>query len=253
MTAEVQLQPQQPLVPDGESAQMGLFEHLDELRRRLFVSAFALVIGTIAGVAVATPVLEFLRKPYGEAFLVMDPTGGVVQYFRVAIMVGASLSIPVITYEILMFILPGLTGKEKKLLVMSLPPITILFIIGVAFAWFILIPPALNFLVGFQPTIFHAQWTADHYLGFVTSLLFWMGVAFETPLVFFVLSLFAVIQSRQLIHHWRIAVVGAAIAAAVITPTVDPVNMMLVMGPLLALYVLSIALVNIGSRIIKDR
>jgi len=183
----------------------------------------------------------------------MDPTGGVVQYFRVAIMVGASLSIPVITYELLMFILPGLTGKEKKLLVIALPPITLLFIIGVAFAWFILIPPALSFLVGFQPTIFHAQWTADHYLGFVTSLLFWMGVAFETPLVFFVLSLFAVVKSRQLMHHWRIAIIGAAIAAAVITPTVDPVNMLLVMGPLMALYILSIMLVSIGSRIIKEQ
>jgi sec-independent protein translocase protein TatC len=252
MTAEIQRQPQ-PMIPDGEGAQMGIFEHLDELRRRFFISAIALVIGTIGGVAVATPVLEFLRAPYGEAFLVMDPTGGVVQYFRVAIMVGASLSIPIITYELLAFVLPGLTSREKKWLIVSLPPITLLFIVGVAFAWFILIPPALSFLVGFQPTIFHAQWTADHYLAFVTSLLFWMGVAFETPLVFFVLSLFGVVQSRQLIHHWRIAVVGASIAAAVITPTVDPVNMLLVMGPLMGLYVLSILLVSIGNRLIKGK
>jgi sec-independent protein translocase protein TatC len=252
MTAEIQRQPQ-PMIPDGEGAQMGIFEHLDELRRRFFISAIALVIGTIGGVAVATPVLEFLRAPYGEAFLVMDPTGGVVQNFRVAIMVGASLSIPIITYELLAFVLPGLTSREKKWLIVSLPPITLLFIVGVAFAWFILIPPALSFLVGFQPTIFHAQWTADHYLAFVTSLLFWMGVAFETPLVFFVLSLFGVVQSRQLIHHWRIAVVGASIAAAVITPTVDPVNMLLVMGPLMGLYVLSILLVSIGNRLIKGK
>jgi sec-independent protein translocase protein TatC len=246
MTADIQTHPQ-PL----EGAQMGLFQHLDELRRRLFISAIALVIGTIGGIVVATPILNFIRAPYGEAFLVLDPTGGVVQYFRVAIMVGASLSIPIITYEILMFILPALTGKEKKLLLMSLPPITILFIVGVAFAWYILIPPALGFLEGFQPTIFHAQWTADHYLGFVTSLLFWMGVAFETPLVFFVLSLFGVVQRRMLVRNWRIAIVGAAAAAAVITPTVDPVNMLLVMGPLMALYILSILLVGIGNRITK--
>ena len=249
MTADIQLQPQQPPVHrDGEGAQMGIFDHLDELRRRLFISAFALVIGTLGGVAVATPVLKFISEPYGRAFIVLDPTGGVVQYFRVAIMVGASLSIPVITYELLMFILPGLTGTEKKWLVISIPPIFLLFLVGIAFAWFILIPPALGFLVNFQPTIFHAEWTADHYLGFVTSLLFWMGVAFETPLVFFVLSLFAVVQSRQLMKQWRIAIVGAAIAAAVITPTVDPVNMMLVMGPLMGLYLLSIGLVTIGKR-----
>ena len=252
MSAEIQL-PQQPLIPDGNGAQMGIFEHLDELRRRLFVSAIALVIGTLGGVAVATPVLKFISEPYGRAFIVLDPTGGVVQYFRVAIMVGASLAIPVITYELMMFILPGLTGKEKKWLVISIPPIFLLFLIGIAFAWFILIPPALGFLVNFQTSIFRAEWTADHYLGFVTSLLFWMGVAFETPLVFFVLSLFAIVQSRQLIRNWRIAVVGSAIAAAVITPTVDPVNMMLVMGPLMALYLLSILLVGIGSRIIKGK
>ncbi len=250
MSAEIQL-PQQPLIPDGNGAQMGIFDHLDELRRRLFVSAIALVIGTLGGVAVATPVLKFISEPYGRAFIVLDPTGGVVQYFRVAIMVGASLSIPVITYELLMFILPGLTGKEKKWLLVSIPPIFLLFLVGIAFAWFILIPPALGFLVNFQTSIFRAEWTADHYLGFVTSMLFWMGVAFETPLVFFVLSLFAVVQSRQLIHHWRVAVVGSAIAAAVITPTVDPVNMLLVMGPLIALYVLSIVLVSVGSRLIK--
>src|SRR3954466_14788924 len=113
MSAEIQLKPQ-PLIPDGNGAQMGIFEHLDELRRRLFVSALALAIGTLGGEAVATPLLKFISEPYGRAFIVLDPTGGVVQYFRLAIMVGASLAIPVISYELLMFILPGLTGKEKK-------------------------------------------------------------------------------------------------------------------------------------------
>lgn len=249
MSAGINTPPQLPLVPEG--VHMGLFDHLDELRRRLFVAAFALVIGIIGGVAVATPVLKFLIEPYGRPFIVLDPTGGVVQYFRVALMVGASLSLPVITYEVLRFVMPGLTGKEKKLLLISIPPITLLFIIGAAFAWFVLIPPALGFLVDFQPTIFHAEWTADHYLGFVTSLVFWMGVAFETPLVFFVLSIFGVVAARQLIQNWRIAIVGSAIAAAVITPTVDPVNMGLVIVPLLALYLLSIGLVALGSRINK--
>ena len=96
--------------------------------------------------------------------------------------------------------------------------------------------------------LFRADWTADRYLGFVTALLFWMGVAFETPLIFFVLSILGFVTPRPLIKNWRIAIVGAAIAAAVITPTVDPVNMMLVMGPLMGLYILSIFLVTIGKR-----
>ena len=236
------------IVADGEAARMSLWDHLDELRMRLFRAVMALVVGTIGGVAVATPVLEYLQKPYGERFILLDPTGGVIQYFRVALMVGGILAIPIITYQVLAFVLPGLTSKEKRLLMLSIPPITVLFLVGVAFAWFILIPPALGFLSGFQPTLFRPQWTADNYLGFVTSLLFWMGVAFETPLVFFLLSVLGMVTPRPLIRNWRIAIVGSAIAAAIITPTVDPVNMILVMGPLMTLYALSIFLVGIGMR-----
>jgi sec-independent protein translocase protein TatC len=235
--------------PDGNGAQMGLFEHLDELRRRLFVAAIALVLGTVVGVLIATPVLEYLQQPYGKAFTVLGPTGGVVAYFRVALMVGAMIAIPVITYEVLMFVLPGLTRKEKRMILLSLPAVTGLFIIGVAFAWLVLIPPSLGFLAGFQPTLFKPEWTADLYLSFVTSLVFWMGVAFQTPLIFFVVALLGMVSAQTLLKNWRVAIVGAAVAAALITPTVDPVNMMLVMGPLLTLYALSIFLVMIGKRI----
>ncbi|MEO8607349.1 MAG: twin-arginine translocase subunit TatC [Chloroflexota bacterium] len=244
--------PPEPLeaeVDDGEGARMSFWEHLDELRQRLFKAVLALVLGSVVGIAIATPVLEYLQQPYGKPFTVLGPTGGVVAYFRVALLVGAILAIPVITYQLLLFIIPGLTGKERRFLILSIPPITVLFLVGVLFAWFILIPPALGFLEGFQPTLFKSEWTPDLYLGFITSLLFWMGVAFETPLVFFVISLLGMVTARPLIQNWRIAVVAAAVAAAVITPTVDPVNMMLVMGPLMALYVMSICLVVIGSRI----
>jgi sec-independent protein translocase protein TatC len=120
--------------------------------------------------------------------------------------------------------------------------------VGALFAWFILVPPALGFLRDFQPTLFKPEWTADLYLSFVTSLIFWMGVAFETPLVFFVLAFLGIVSPMALIYNWRIAIVGAAVAAALITPTIDPVNMALVMGPLLTLYVISIILVAIGNR-----
>lgn len=240
----------EPDLPEGEAegARMSLWDHLDELRSRLFKAVLALVFGSAIGILFATPILEFLKAPYGRAFMVLDPTGGVVQYFRVALLAGGIISIPVITYQVLMFVLPGLTKHETRLLLYSIPPVTLLFLVGVVFAWGILIPPALGFLVNFQTDIFKAEWTADRYLGFVTALLFWMGVAFETPLIFFVLSILGFVTPRPLIKNWRIAVVGTAIAAAVITPTVDPVNMMLVMGPLMALYGLSIILVSIGMR-----
>ncbi len=257
---------------DGHGARMGLFEHLDELRMRFFRAAVALVIGTLVGIALAGPALEYLRTPYcqvvalneaaslGESltpldltqadsdceFVILGPTGSVVAYFRVSLMIGAALAIPMITYQFLMFVMPGLKRKEKRTILMALPAITVLFVVGTAFAWFVLMPPALGFLEGFQQNLFRSEWTADLYLSFVTSLVFWMGVAFETPLVFFVLGLLGLVGTMTLIRNWRVAVVGAAVAAALITPTIDPVNMFLVMGPLMALYLLSIMLVFVA-------
>ncbi len=261
----------------GHGARMGLFEHLEELRQRLTRAALALVIGTVVGVVLAEPALRFLVQPYCEAvassvieevqsvetegtvilsnrdcrLVSLGPTGAIVAYFRVSLMIGGIIAIPMITYQLLMFIIPGLTQREKRMILLSLPAVTFLFLVGTAFAWYVLMRPALGFLEGFQPTLFRPEWTSDLYLSFVTSLIFWMGVAFETPLVFFVLGLLGIVSVGPLVRNWRLAVVGASIAAALITPTVDPVNMALVMGPLLVLYILSIFLVFIARRLAR--
>ncbi len=245
-----------PPQEEDNELRMGFFEHLEELRNRLFKIVVMIVIGTFIGSIISADVLEYLLSPYAnvnpeetQQLVVLGPTGAVVTYFKVALMIGGIIGVPVITYQILMFIIPGLTRKEKRYLFLALPAITLLFLVGVLFAWFVLIPPAIGFLEGFQADIFRPEWTAENYISFVTALIFWMGVAFETPLVFFILSLLGIVTSGLLIKNWRFAVVGTAIAAALITPTIDPVNMFLVMGPLMGLYVLSIFLVMIGRRI----
>lgn len=245
--------PEFPPEPQGdEQLRMSILGHLNELRGRAVKAALAFIIAAGVGLAVAGPVLEFLKQPYGsDQFITLGPTDSVVAYFRVALLVGGILAIPLITYQALMFIMPGLTSKERRVILLSIPFVTLLFVLGVIFTWAVLIPPAIGFFDNFMPELFVAQWTADRYLGFVTALLFWMGVAFETPLIAFVLSILGLLTARMLIRHWRIAIVGAAVAAAAITPTVDPVNMMLVMGPLLALYVLSIGLTFIGRRLTR--
>ncbi len=241
---------------DSPELRMSLLEHLDELRVRFTKAFIALIIGTVIGVIIAGSVFEFLLVPYCAIdptddcrLQTLGPTEGVVSYFRVSLTLGAMIAIPVITYQLIMFIVPGLTKRERRFILLSLPAITLLFIVGVAFAWYLLMPPALGFLQEFQPTLFKPQWTADLYLSFITALVFWMGVAFETPLVFFVMSLLGFVRAKTLVKNWRVAIVGASVAAAFITPTVDPVNMFLVMAPLLALYVISIFLVAIGQRI----
>jgi sec-independent protein translocase protein TatC len=239
---------------EGHELRMTLIDHLLELRNRIVKAVLGLVVGVVIGFLFTEQVFLFLLKPFCDAALgdcnlqTLTPTEGLISYLRVSLLLGGIIAIPVITYQLLMFIVPGLTKRERRVILMAIPAITILFLIGVWFAWYVLIPPALGFLANFQTEIFRADWTADAYLSFVTSLLFWMGAAFQTPLIFFTLSLMGIITAGALLKQWRLAIVGSAIAAALITPTVDPINMFLVVAPLLVLYAISIVLATVGTR-----
>lgn len=239
---------QNPSEQDAAPGAMGFFEHFNELRQRLFKAVLALVLATVATSVFTPTILKYLAEPYDGDLVILTPTGSVVMYFRVALMSGGIISIPFITYQLMMFIMPGLTKAERRWVMMALPATTGFFLLGVAFAWFIMVPSALGFLQGFQDDIFLDQWTAQEYFSFLTTIIFWIGVAFEMPIVFYVLGRLGFVTSQTLIHHWRLAVVIISIMAAVITPTVDPFNMLLVMAPLLVLYVLSIGLVAISRR-----
>ncbi len=236
---------------DPKEKMMGFLDHLGELRDRLIRGVLGLVLTTLVSSVFAGRLLEYLTTPVGQEdfkLQTLGPTEGVVIYFRVALLAGAILAIPWITWQMWMFIAPGLKDNERRYILLSLPASTLLFLIGVAFAWFILMPAALKFLQNFQSDLFKADWTAGQYVAFVTSLLFWIGVSFEMPLIFFVLGRMGLVGPRALRQNWRLAIVGSAVAAAMITPTVDPFNMMLVMGPLLTLYALSIVLNGIAFR-----
>lgn len=229
------------LVDDVDETPHTLLEHLDELRIRLFRSVMALVVGVLLSVAFTDQLLKYLIKPYGDTLQTLRPTENIVMYFRVSLLAGAILAIPYMTYQLFMFVAPGLTRKEKRWIYLALPATTSLFLMGVAFAWFIMVPAAMTFLVDFQSDVFRADWTADNYIAFLTSLLFWIGVSFEMPVIVFVLARLGILGPRPLIRNWRLAVVLITVVAALITPTIDPFNMLLVIAPLLVLYLVSIA------------
>ncbi len=230
---------------------MSFWDHLDELRMRIIRAATGLVIAFLIALVFTSDIIEYLAKPYteqGGKLINLEPTGNVVMYFRVALMSGGILAIPYITYQLFMFIVPGLTEKERKWILRAIPFTTAFFLLGVAFAWFIMLPAAFDFLVDFQEDVFANQWSAQRYFSFLTSILFWIGVAFEMPIFLFVLARLGLIGPRGLINNWRFAVIIIAVLAALITPTVDPFNMLLVMGPLIFLYIFSIVLVAIAER-----
>jgi len=231
-----------------EPTAMSFFEHLEELRSRVFKVLLALLLALLGSSLFTEPLLQYLIVPCDCELVLLKPTDSVVMYFRVAMMSAGIIIIPYITYQLLMFILPGLTPKESRIVLTALPVTTALFLLGVAFAWFVLIPTAIPFLRNFMSSVFRAEWTANEYISFLTSLLFWMGVAFEMPVVFFVLARVGIVNPGMLIRNWRLAVVLMTIIAALITPTVDPFNMLLVVAPLLVLYALSIVLASIAYK-----
>lgn len=226
--------------PDTEQ-EMSVWDHVGELRMRLLKGMAALVVTTAASLFfLADYFLNFLARPVGglQKLVAIEVTESVGVYMRVGLLAGFILALPVVVYQVLAFVVPGLYDNEKRWVFVAIPLSTGLFLLGVGFAYFVMLPAALPFLLGFLPV--NALPRVSTYIDFVTNLMFWIGVSFETPLVVFMLAKFGVVTPAMLLKQWRFAVVIIAILAAVITPTVDPVNMSLLMLPLFAIYLLSI-------------
>jgi sec-independent protein translocase protein TatC len=228
--------------------QMTLLEHLEELRSRLVKVAIALGIATVASFVFAQQLVELLAVPIGglDKLQAIDVTENISVFMQVSLIGGVILAMPVIVYELIRFIVPGLTRDEKRYLWIVVPSASLLFITGVAFAFFVMLPNAVPFLTSFLniPT----KPRPETYFGFITKLMFWIGVSFQTPLILAFLARLGIITPQLLTKYRRYAIVFMAILAAMITPTVDPVNMMLVMAPLVILYELGIILSRLTYR-----
>lgn len=222
-------------------------DHLKELRNRLIKIAIALLIATALSLIFAKQAFIILIKPMGDTLpQALKPTETFSNYMKVALVCGVTLAMPVIVYQIGRFITPGLSPKEKRYLLLLVPGATLCFITGVAFAYFALLPTAIPFFQGFMSDVVKPQWTIGDYLSFVANLLFWIGVSFELPLFVYFLAKLGIISYKTLWRNFKYAVILIAVLAAVITPTPDPFNMILVMGPLVLLYLLGILLARIA-------
>jgi sec-independent protein translocase protein TatC len=238
-----------PERPDIERSEryLTLVEHLQELRRRLIICAVAVVIGLAISATFTDDLLRFLKEPAEErspefVLVFLEPFESFVTYFKIALMGSLVIAMPVIVYQILAFVAPGLNPNEKRWLYGTVIGATGLFLVGVAFAYYIALPPALGFLLNFNDDIAEPQIRLGSYFDFVIRLLFWTGVSFETPLVVMFLARFRLVTARKLIGWWRLAIVGAFVIAAVVTPTPDPVTCTIVAVPLIGLYFLGVIL-----------
>lgn len=227
--------------------ELTIFEHLDELRQRLIKVIIALVIGMILGSFVTVPVLKLLIFPLGDQVpQTLSPTEAPSVFFRVAILIGIVIAMPVIVYQLFQFARPGLDPNERRYVLIGAPAASISFAAGVAFAALVLLRPAINFLQRFLEDIVEHNFSIDRYISFVSNILLWAGLVFETPLIMYFLARLGVVSPEGFAKARRFVIVGGAVGAAIITPTVDPVNMLLIMVPFMLLYELGILLAKLG-------
>lgn len=225
-----------------------LLEHIEELRQTLLNSLIGLVLGVVVATFFVKPILAFLSQPIGglEKLHAIEVTESVGVYMRVALLAGFLLALPWVFYQLFVFIGKGLKKNERKSILIAVPFATLMFAGGVVFAFFIMLPASLDFLMsilGIQTMI-----RIKSYFSFVTNLLFWIGISFEMPLIVYVLARVGLIKAKVMLKGWRVAIVVIAVLAAIITPTSDPVNMAIFMIPLFVLYLLSIGLAAIAEK-----
>jgi len=239
-----------PLADDacpGE-VEMSFVEHLEELRRRILRGLLALVVAAAGAVVVVRPLVRLLEQPAaGIRFLQLAPGEFFFVSLKVAGYAGLVLALPWWLFEGLAFVLPGLTRRERRLLAPAVAGSSVLFFAGLAFAWWALVPAALRFLVSYGADVVEPLWSIERYLDFVLVLMVATALAFQLPVLQLVLGALGLIDARTMLGAWRWVVLASALAGAVLTPSTDPITMLLLSGAITLLYLVGVALVALGQ------
>ncbi len=246
-----------PQLPESEGIKtrepderlMTIVEHLDELRSRLFRSLIYVAFGLLIGLIMGKPVCRLLEAPAGGiAFQALSLEEPIIVFFKVAFYCGLIIASPLILFEIGRFVAPGLTKQERQIMLPILVGSPLLFCAGAAFAYFLLLPPMLHFFKAFSLGVTPINQRLDFYISLVSSILLYMGLCFQLPIVIFALSFTGMVDARVLLSFWKYAIFAAAIIAAIITPDPTAFSMLLVMAALSGLYFLSIILLKLFGR-----
>ncbi|NJL02103.1 MAG: twin-arginine translocase subunit TatC [Spirulinaceae cyanobacterium SM2_1_0] len=231
-------------VPDD--VEMSLFEHLEELRLRIFYGLLAVAVGVVGCFLAVRPIVALLEVPaQGVKFLQIAPGEFFWVSFKVAGYGGIILASPFILYQVVRFVLPGLTRRERQLLGPVVLGSGLLFFAGLGFAYIALIPAALNFFISYGADVVEQAWSIERYFEFVLLLMFCTGLVFQVPILQVILAQLGIVSSQLMLKGWRYVILGAAVLGAVLTPSTDPVTQSLLAGAVLGLYFGGIGVVKL--------
>lgn len=229
--------------------EMTLVEHLEELRWRVLRSLLAVVVAAAACLLAVRPLVGLLEQPaQGIRFLQLAPGEFLFVSLKVAGYAGLTLALPWVIFEILAFVLPGLTRRERRLVAPAVAGSSLLFLAGLFFAWSALVPAALRFLVSYGADVVEPMWSIERYLDFVLLLMLATALAFQLPVLQLLLGALGLIDAPTMLRAWRWVVLGSALAGAVLTPSTDPVTMLLLSAAITSLYLVGVALVAVSGR-----
>ncbi len=246
--------PSRPRLPDPSEPdvfeEMTLLEHMEELRDRIVKSVIAIGVAFIAGIIFAGPLLRRLQVEANAVggFDVVSPTDPITLYFKIALYIAIAIALPVLLWQLIGFLAPGLTRKEKRLLYLSMPFVILLFVAGVAYAFFFAAGRALTFLSTFMPDLFDWSPEGSAVITFFLTLMLGLGLAFQLPLVMFILAKLGVASPAKMRSFRKYAILILLILSAIITPSTDPFNMAIVFVPLYLLYEIGIIISRLFAR-----
>lgn len=250
--------PHLPRLPDPNEPdvfeEMTLLEHMEELRDRIVKSAIAVGMAFVAGIFLARPLMEQIREKANadQGFDVVSPTDPIALYFKIALYIAIVITMPILVWQLIGFLAPGLTKKEKRLLFSSLPFVTGLFLAGASYAFFFAAPRAFDFLSNFLSDLYDWSPEGGQIINFYLTLMIGLGLAFQMPIIMFLLAKLNVVSPKRMRMYRKYSVLVLLVVSAVITPSTDPINMAFVALPLLALYEIGILIAYAFARPKKD-
>ena len=230
----------------SDNQKITVLSHLLELRKRLIRSVIAIAVASILAFVFYDWIFYILKLPAGNINLIyIEMTEMIGTIMKVCLFTGIILSMPYLVLQGILFVSPALTPKEKKYVYFILPWIALMFLGGVVFGYFVLIPPATRFLISFGANIATPEIRVGNYIAIVARLLLSIGLIFEMPVITTFLARLGILNPKWLSSRRRTAIIVAFILAAMITPTFDPINQVLVAAPLIVLYEISIWLAKL--------
>jgi sec-independent protein translocase protein TatC len=250
MTDTIQPEPTRRFGFGGDGGKMSFFEHLEELRKRIIHSAVAIAIGTFVGTTIAKRVLAFAAKPvvkaltdagFADKLIFTHPAGYLNLWIQTALYIGLILALPYVLFQIWMFVAPGLHQRERAGVMGFILPAFALFLVGIVFSYYVILPYMMRFLVSFQGNgPFTPLISMEEYYDLAVTVLLGVGLVFEMPVLIYVLSAFGLVTPGFLWKNFRYAILIISIVSAVITPTPDATTMLIFMSPMILLYIVGI-------------